>query len=81
VQRAVCALTHIIFAGACRIIVPTASGGGDLIARLNAPESRSRIAGDGAELVASSPEEFVAFIAAETVKWAKVAKAAGIQPE
>jgi tripartite-type tricarboxylate transporter receptor subunit TctC len=51
------------------------------VAILNAPESRSRIAGDGAELVASSPEEFAAFIAAETVKWAKVAKAAGIQPE
>jgi tripartite-type tricarboxylate transporter receptor subunit TctC len=32
-------------------------------------------------VVASSPDEFAAFIRAETVKWAKVAKAAGIQPE
>ena len=48
---------------------------------LRLPESKERIAGDGAEVVASSPDEFAAFIRAETVKWAKVAKAAGIQPE
>ena len=42
---------------------------------------RSRIAGDGAEVVASSPEEFAALIRAETVKWTKVATATGIQPE
>ena len=48
---------------------------------LRLPESRERIAGDGAEVVASSPDEFAAFIRAETVKWAKVARAAGIQPE
>jgi tripartite-type tricarboxylate transporter receptor subunit TctC len=31
--------------------------------------------------VGSSPEEFAAFIKAEAAKWAKVVKAAGIQPE
>jgi tripartite-type tricarboxylate transporter receptor subunit TctC len=32
-------------------------------------------------VIANSPEEFGEFIKAEIVKWAKVAKAAGIQPE
>jgi tripartite-type tricarboxylate transporter receptor subunit TctC len=52
-----------------------------IIAILRAPEARERLAGDSAEMVASSPEEFAAFMKLETVKWAKVAKAAGIQPE
>ena len=45
------------------------------------PESRERLSGDGAEVVASSPETFAAFVQAEIVKWAKVVKAAGIKPE
>lgn len=48
---------------------------------LRTPEVRERLAGDSVEVVASSPEEFAAFLKAETVKWARVAKAAGIQPE
>ena len=35
----------------------------------------------GAIVVASTGEQFAAFIKAETVKWAKVVKAAGIVPE
>jgi len=50
-------------------------------ATLRAPENRARLASDGIEVVASSPEEFAVFINAETVKMAKVVKAAGIQPE
>lgn len=53
----------------------------ETIAILRSPESAKRLAGDGAEVIASTPEEFAAFIKAETVKWAKVVKAAGIQPE
>jgi tripartite-type tricarboxylate transporter receptor subunit TctC len=48
---------------------------------LRTAEARERLAADSAELVLSSPEEFAAFLKAETVKWARVAKAAGIQPE
>ncbi|MBI2296372.1 MAG: tripartite tricarboxylate transporter substrate binding protein [Betaproteobacteria bacterium] len=48
---------------------------------LHSPETRERLAKDGGEPVASSPEDFGAFIRAETVKWAKVAKSAGIQLE
>lgn len=48
---------------------------------LNAPEFKSLMDTQGFELVASTPEQCDAFIKTEIVKWAKVAKDAGIQPE
>ena len=48
---------------------------------LGMPETRERLAGDSAEIVGSSPEAAAAFIKSETAKWAKVVKAAGIEPE
>jgi tripartite-type tricarboxylate transporter receptor subunit TctC len=53
----------------------------EVVAILRTPEARDRFAADGAELVASSPGEFAVLLKAETVKWARVAKAAGITPE
>jgi tripartite-type tricarboxylate transporter receptor subunit TctC len=53
----------------------------EAVAALRAPEIAARLAGDGAEVVAGTPEEFGAWIKAETEKWARVAKAAGIKPE
>ena len=53
----------------------------EAVSILRAPEARERLAVDSAEVVASSPEEFAVFMKAETIKWAKVAKAAGIKPE
>jgi tripartite-type tricarboxylate transporter receptor subunit TctC len=61
----------------------------EIIAKLNreavvilqTPGTKQRLAGEGAEVVASQPGQFAAFIRQETEKWAKVAKAAGIQPE
>ncbi len=53
----------------------------EVVAILRTPEARERFVSDGAGVVASSPHEFAAFIKAETVKWAKAAKAAGIIPE
>ena len=44
------------------------------------PELRKRLMNDGALPVGSSPAEFAAYIRAETGKWAKVIKAAGINP-
>jgi tripartite-type tricarboxylate transporter receptor subunit TctC len=44
-----------------------------------APETRQRLAGDGAEPVASKPAEFAAFVKSEMTKWAAVAKDAKIQ--
>jgi len=61
----------------------------DIVTRLHAeatavlkqPEIRERLAGDGADLVGSTPEEFTRYIQSELVKWAKVARDAGIQQE
>ena len=53
----------------------------EAVAIVTSPEGRARMAKIGTEIVGSSPEEFSAFIRSETVKWAKVAQAAGIKPE
>lgn len=47
----------------------------------NAPEVKSRLGAEGVEVVNSSPEEFASVIKRELVQWAKVIKAAGIQPQ
>ncbi|HEV7801895.1 MAG TPA: tripartite tricarboxylate transporter substrate binding protein [Burkholderiales bacterium] len=44
-------------------------------------ENTERLAGEGFVVVASTPEEFAAFMKSETTKWGLVAKAAGVQPE
>jgi tripartite-type tricarboxylate transporter receptor subunit TctC len=52
------------------------------IARLvRTPEFGERFAALGADAVASTPEEFAAFTRAEYEKFARIVKAAGIQPE
>jgi len=48
---------------------------------LRSPAITERLTKDGADVVASAPEEFGAYIRSETAKWAKVLKSAGIQPE
>jgi len=48
---------------------------------LRASDVRERLARDGTEVVAGSPEEFEAYIRGEIAKWAKVVKAAGIKAE
>jgi tripartite-type tricarboxylate transporter receptor subunit TctC len=53
----------------------------EVVAILRTPEAKERFTAEGAEVVAGTPAEFAAFINAETVKWAKVVKAAGITPE
>ena len=42
---------------------------------------QERLSQFGAEPIASTPEEFAAFTKAESDKFAKLIKAAGIQPE
>lgn len=61
----------------------------DVIAKLNqeiakafrATDMRERLAREGTEVVAGSPEEFGTFFRAEVAKWAQVIKQAGIQLE
>jgi tripartite-type tricarboxylate transporter receptor subunit TctC len=58
----------------------------EVIARLNTeivkvlrnPDTRALMEKQGIELVGSSPQEFAAYIQAETGKWSKVIRAAGI---
>ncbi|KQP03562.1 tripartite tricarboxylate transporter substrate binding protein [Pseudorhodoferax sp. Leaf265] len=45
------------------------------------PDVRERMLAAGVEPVGGTPEQFANFIASEMVKWGKVAKAAGIEPE
>ena len=52
------------------------------IARIvRAPEMRERLSTEGTEAVGGTPEEFAALIKAETEKWARVIRDAGIKPE
>ena len=45
---------------------------------LKSSEARELFVGQGHELGGEGPDEYAAFLRAETEKWAKVAKAAGI---
>lgn len=48
---------------------------------LSAVDVRERLTTAGIEPVGGTPAQFGAFIEAEMVKWGKVAKDAGVQPE
>ncbi len=48
---------------------------------LQQPDIKERFAGDGADPVGNTPEQFARFIQSELVKWAKVAREAGIKQE
>ena len=70
------------------LLVPAGTPG-DIIARLHkevvsvmgTQDIRERFESEGMAVVAGSPQEFGAYIRAETEKWAKIVKRAGIQPE
>ena len=48
---------------------------------LTTPEVRQKLSAGGALIAASSPEELAAFLRGEIATWAKVVKAAGVQPD
>ena len=45
------------------------------------PDLRERFAGEGVELVGTTPADFKAFFNSEVKKWPKVVRAANIQAE
>jgi tripartite-type tricarboxylate transporter receptor subunit TctC len=53
----------------------------EIVAALSMRDIRERALGAGAEPFTNSPQEFAAFIRAETKKWAEVIKAAGVKLE
>ncbi len=53
----------------------------DIGAVLGLPEVQNRLAGNGIEPVASSPEQFSAYIRDEMTRWARVVRDAGIAPD
>lgn len=53
----------------------------EAVKALRAPDVVDKLSGQGAEPVASSPEEFAAFIRSETEKWANLVKAANMRTD
>lgn len=53
----------------------------DIAAVLKQPEVRDQLVGMGLEVVGSSPAEFSSYIKAESEKWGKVIRAAGVKAE
>ena len=49
----------------------------EVVRALKVPELRAKLVQQGADPVGSTPEEFAAYMRAETAKWAKVVKASG----
>jgi len=53
----------------------------EAVKALRAPDVVEKLSGQGAEPVASTPEEFTVFIRSETDKWAKLVKAANMRTD
>ena len=54
---------------------------GELVKIANNPETKKRMAGQGTDVIGSTPDEFRKVIQTESAKWANVIKTAGIKPE
>jgi tripartite-type tricarboxylate transporter receptor subunit TctC len=66
-------------AGTPRAIVARLST--EAVKAVHTPEIREILAAEGSEPLRSTPEEFLATIAAEVKRWTKVVQAAGIRPQ
>jgi len=53
----------------------------ELVKAYNAPEVKKQVLDTGSEVAADTPEEFAAFVSAESAKWTKVIREANIKAE
>jgi tripartite-type tricarboxylate transporter receptor subunit TctC len=53
----------------------------ETVSALHVPERRMQLEGLGFEVLATTSEQFTAFVKTDMAKWARQLKAAGIQPE
>jgi tripartite-type tricarboxylate transporter receptor subunit TctC len=53
----------------------------EIVKAMRSPEVLSRLTAEGAQVVASTPQEYAARIRTDIDKWAKVIKQAGIRLE
>jgi tripartite-type tricarboxylate transporter receptor subunit TctC len=51
----------------------------EVVRIMRTPEVQARLPRDGSRFWATTPDDFAAFVAAETAKWAPVARAAGVR--
>ena len=63
-------------AGVPKAVINKVNGG--VVEALKTPDVQKRMENYGVDTSSSTPEQFAAFIKSETVRWAKVVKAAGI---
>jgi tripartite-type tricarboxylate transporter receptor subunit TctC len=50
-----------------------------MVRALNLPDVKEKVAAQGNDIIGDSPEAFAKFIRAESAKWARVVKQAGIK--
>lgn len=53
----------------------------EFVGQLRTPDMHEKLAANGTEIVASTPEQFSSYIASEIAKWGKVVKAAGVKAD
>jgi len=53
----------------------------EIVKALRQPDTRQRLASQGASAIGNTPGEFTAYISSEMEKWSKVLKAAGVKAE
>ena len=53
----------------------------ELVKAYNAPDVKGQVENTGSSIAADTPEEFAAFVRAESAKWGKVIRDAGIKPD
>jgi tripartite-type tricarboxylate transporter receptor subunit TctC len=54
---------------------------GEIVRTLSVPEFKAQLSKSGSETVGSSPEQFRAFLAAETARWGRIVRSSGMKLE